>query len=415
MWSLLLILLTLLSPQAQQGAYTPLELTFKVYEDGYVTVDYLVSLDPTRVEVNITLFGLIYQDLIVEDQEGLPLNYSQVEGGIRVESLGSTSAHITYTTPDLTNKSGRLWLFSVQAPISTTLILPEGSAITGLNQVPLSLTMVDDSPLLIMPPGPIEVYYAIGLVGTREHALALIKEAEAELEEAKAEGLLLGEAEALLQEAYKALEEGRYTQAEEFASKAMERVEEIVEEARGAMEAIKGAEEAIAKAREEGRTRGLEEAEALLKQASEAYEAGNYGEAEALALQAEGMAEEASRPPTPYLYALVGGLAAAAALALLLSRRRRDRGVDVEGLLEEHPHLRFEDREVLRFLAEVGGEAFASDIRERFKMPRTSAWRLIRRLEREGLIEVRKVGGQSLIKLRRVGGTGVSEGSAGFL
>ncbi len=391
-----------------------MELTFRVYEDGYAAVDYLVSLDPTRIEVNITLFGLAYQEIIVEDQEGLPLNYSQMEGWIRVESLGSTSAHITYTTPDLTSKTGRLWLFSVEAPIPATIILPEGAAITGLSDVPLSLTTVDDSPLLIMPPGFIEVYYTIGLVGTREHALALIKEAEAKLEEAKAQGLYLEEAETLLQEAYRALEEGQYTQAEELATKVMEEVVETIQEAERAREAIEGAEEAIAMAREEGRTRGLEEAEKLLEQASELYKAGDYEGAEAQALQAEERAEEAEKPPTPYLYiALAVGLAAAAALPLLL--RRRGGGVDVEGLLGEHPHLRFEDREVLRFLAEMGGEAFASDIRERFKMPRTSAWRLIRRLEREGLIEVRKVGGQSLIKLRRVGGTGVSEGSAGFL
>ncbi|MCD6480383.1 hypothetical protein J7L65_06345, partial [Candidatus Bathyarchaeota archaeon] len=77
MWSSLLILLTLLT--SLQGAYTPLELTIRVYDDGYVAVDYVISLDPTLVEVNVTLFGLLYQDLMVEDQEGLPLNYSEFE------------------------------------------------------------------------------------------------------------------------------------------------------------------------------------------------------------------------------------------------------------------------------------------------------------------------------------------------
>ncbi|HDI53046.1 MAG TPA: MarR family transcriptional regulator [Candidatus Bathyarchaeota archaeon] len=399
MWGSLLILLTLLT--SLQGAYTPLELTIRVYDDGYVAVDYVISLDPTLVEVNVTLFGLLYQDLVVEDQGGLPLNYSEFRGGIGIESLGSTSAHITYTTPDLTNKTGRLWLLSIETPISATIILPEGAAIMGLSEIPLSLTTVDGSPLLIMPPGRVEIYYALGVVGTREHALALIKEGEAKLEEAKSEGLKVEEAEKLLEDAYREMEEGNYAQAEELASRALEEITGIIEEAHGAMEAMKSAEEAVDKAREEGRTKGLGEAERVLQKASEAYEAGDYVEAESLAFKAREVAEAAERPLTPYLYIAIGGAAAAAAIAFLLRRRRHDE-IDVEELLEKRPDLRFEDREVIRFLAESGGEAFASEIRDRFNIPRTSAWRLIKRLEREGLVEVRKVGGHSLVRLRRV-------------
>jgi len=145
----------------------------------------------------------------------------------------------------------------------------------------------------------------------------------------------------------------------------------------------------------------LGEAERVLQKASEAYEAGDYVEAESLALKAREAAEAAERPLTPYVYIAVGGAVAAAAIAFLLRRRRGDE-IDVEELLEKRPDLRFEDREVIRFLAESGGEAFASEIRDRFNIPRTSAWRLIKRLEREGLVEVRKVGGHSLVRLRRV-------------
>ena len=36
-------------------------------------------------------------------------------------------------------------------------------------------------------------------------------------------------------------------------------------------------------------------------------------------------------------------------------------------------------------------------IRDRFEIPRTSAWRMIRRLMGMGVVEERKIGGQSLI------------------
>ncbi|MDQ3961115.1 MAG: hypothetical protein M3230_01375 [Thermoproteota archaeon] len=72
----------------------------------------------------------------------------------------------------------------------------------------------------------------------------------------------------------------------------------------------------------------------------------------------------------------------------------------VHNILVERPHLRPEDQEVLKFLAEKEGAAFESEIRSKFQLPKTTIWRLVKRLEREELVEIRKAGGQNLIKLR---------------
>jgi hypothetical protein len=72
----------------------------------------------------------------------------------------------------------------------------------------------------------------------------------------------------------------------------------------------------------------------------------------------------------------------------------------VSNILVERPHLRPEDQEVLKFLAEKEGAAFESEIRSKFQIPKTTIWRLVKRLEREELVEIRKAGGQNLIKLR---------------
>jgi uncharacterized membrane protein len=58
---------------------------------------------------------------------------------------------------------------------------------------------------------------------------------------------------------------------------------------------------------------------------------------------------------------------------------------------------------VLQFLAEKEGAAFESEIRGKFLLPKTTIWRLVKRLEREELVEIRKAGGQNLIKLRYEG------------
>jgi uncharacterized membrane protein len=72
----------------------------------------------------------------------------------------------------------------------------------------------------------------------------------------------------------------------------------------------------------------------------------------------------------------------------------------VGNILTEKPHLRPEDQQVLKFLAEKEGAAFESEIRSKFQIPKTTIWRLVKRLEREDLVEIRKAGGQNLIKLR---------------
>ncbi|RLI29372.1 MAG: hypothetical protein DRO46_02745 [Candidatus Hecatellales archaeon] len=79
-------------------------------------------------------------------------------------------------------------------------------------------------------------------------------------------------------------------------------------------------------------------------------------------------------------------------------------------MLRGREHLRPDDRELLGFLVESGGQAFEAEIRSHFRLPKTTVWRMIKRLEREGLVEVSKVGGQNLVKIR-AGETGVPEGS----
>lgn len=63
-------------------------------------------------------------------------------------------------------------------------------------------------------------------------------------------------------------------------------------------------------------------------------------------------------------------------------------------------NLRSEEIEVLRFLKDRGGRVLESELRERFpNIPRTSMWRLIRRLEKQGIVRVRKVGLQNLVEM----------------
>jgi len=78
-----------------------------------------------------------------------------------------------------------------------------------------------------------------------------------------------------------------------------------------------------------------------------------------------------------------------------------EKTVDLDRIFIEFDNLRLEDREVLKFLAETNGEAFATEIRDRFDMPRSSAWRLIRRLTSLQIVEEAKIGNQSLVRIKK--------------
>jgi uncharacterized membrane protein len=111
--------------------------------------------------------------------------------------------------------------------------------------------------------------------------------------------------------------------------------------------------------------------------------------------------KEASEPiPIEYLILIVVALASIILSVPLIVRRRK--GPNAQKILKANPQLKKEDREVILFLAEKDGKAFEAEIRERFsEMPRTSLWRLVRRLERLEIVEVKRIGLENQVQLKK--------------
>ncbi len=80
---------------------------------------------------------------------------------------------------------------------------------------------------------------------------------------------------------------------------------------------------------------------------------------------------------------------------------RRRRTTSLEDILRKHPDLMSDEREILRFIVERGGKALESEIRDAFKLPRSSVWRVAKRLERMGIVVIRKVGVHNQIELKK--------------
>jgi len=65
------------------------------------------------------------------------------------------------------------------------------------------------------------------------------------------------------------------------------------------------------------------------------------------------------------------------------------------------PQLREDDKEIIKFISENGGQALESELRKKFLQPRTTMWRAVKRLERQGIIEITKKDLQNLVKLTK--------------
>ena len=387
----------------------PESLFFTLYFDGFVLVEYEVTTDPTYPAVNISLFGAVMEEILVIDEIGLPLNYSLLDGNMTIYSLGTRKVTITYLTQDLTTKTGRYWTLTVDVPTNSTVILPIEAAIVSLNQVPDMIEESSGQMILVMPASLIEVTYVIGVVGTEDHARIILNEAEQTITEIKGLNVNISEAENLFQAALEAFSLGDFVQAENLANEARDLAVQINETAGQALFQIGEAEDAVSAAGEEGRTMGIDQAENLLEQSREAYTDGDYEAALTLATQAELEAEEASKPRFYYYEAAVVISAAAIAVLGFVAYRFRNnqeiprleeekRRVDVEKIFRRHD-LRPEEKEAILFLADNGGVSFEAQLYEKLQLPRTTTWRMVRRLQNMRIIKVRKFRKQNQIKV----------------
>ncbi len=101
------------------------------------------------------------------------------------------------------------------------------------------------------------------------------------------------------------------------------------------------------------------------------------------------------------LIGVVIGISGGSFATFAVIRRNRSRKTDSQKVIRAHPELRAEEQEVVSFLAQRNGEAMESEIREAFaKIPKTTMWRLLKRLEEAEVVTLEKAGNQNRVKLR---------------
>ena len=387
--------------------YTPTSLTLKVYADGVIKVEYRVNINPALARLNITGLSTQIHTLMVKDQDHEILESSLIDGKIVVNVLGARKLVIDYTTPGLTFKNGSLWGLNVELPIEANIILPSSTTILMIQPMPLSIGILDEVTTLTMPQGNITINYIIGIVGTKEHALLVLTDAEETISELSKQGIMLNSSSSILEEAWIAYQSKNYIGAEELAKNAKNNAYNTLETASKASSMIESAESALQTALEEDRTSSTDEASQKLQEAKSMYELGEYETASNYGEEALTYANESTQPPRTINFFWVLPIVGIIIVTYLVLQQRKKPEikdqitiVDIEELLADYPRLRTDEREIIRFVASSKEGVFVSEIRERFNLARSSAWRMVRRLEEMGIIDTETIGRETFLKIK---------------
>jgi len=347
------------SSSVQYALSTSKILDFTIYADGNAHVFYQTGVDPQLPDFTLNLFGNSTENLVIQDENGTLLSNKVIGDTIIIETLGASTIKVDYDTADLISKNGKTWTFHVNSPIDYSLLLPKNTVIVGMSASPLNMQVVDDQSQIELPRGTADISYVFGVLGTSQTATLAIQKAQDFINTLNSSGVKTPMALAKLEEAKMDFNQGKFSDAESLANSA--------------------------------KNIALQEQQVALSTST-----------------------QSDNSIIPILIA--GGVAAAGATGFMIMKKARSRSnltqnypsednyalPDKETIYKLRPELREEDKSIVTFISEKGGRVYESELRKKFLMPRTTTWRAVKRLEREGIVEIEKVDQQNLIKLRKI-------------
>ena len=293
------LMLVALSAPIQQSFASSRNLDFTIYQDGSTHVFYELDVDPLALEITVELFGEMIENITIVGEDGFLLS-NEIDHNLAViETFGASRISIDYDTQDLVSKTGKIWAFSVDAPVQYSLLTPKDSVIIEMSNFPLSMQVDNEQSYLTFPPGQTNISYYISTLASAQSTQPIP-------EDATDNSLIL------------------------YA---------------GIIAAVGIA--AIIAIKKSRSSKAIEPSVTIQK-------------------------EEQPKPQS----------------------------LDPEAIFKIKRDLREDDKEIINFISANGGQAYESELRKKFLQPRTTMWRAVKRLERQGIIEIEKKDLQNIVKLK---------------
>ena len=293
------LMLVALSAPIQQSFASSRNLDFTIYQDGSTHVFYELDADPLELEITVELFGEMIENITIIGEDGFLLSNEINHNLAVIETFGASRISIDYDTQDLVSKTGKIWAFSVDAPVQYSLLTPKDSVIIEMSNFPLSMQVDNEQSYLTFPPGQTNISYYISTLASAQSTQPIP-------EDATDNSLIL------------------------YA---------------GIIAAIGIA--AIIAIKKSRSSKAIEPSVTIQK-------------------------EEQPKPQS----------------------------LDPEAIFKIKRDLREDDKEIINFISANGGQAYESELRKKFLQPRTTMWRAVKRLERQGIIEIEKKDLQNIVKLK---------------
>ena len=293
------LMLVALSAPIQQSFASSRNLDFTIYQDGSTHVFYELDADPLELEITVELFGEMIENITIIGEDGFLLSNEINHNLAVIETFGASRISIDYDTQDLVSKTGKIWAFSVDAPVQYSLVTPKDSVIIEMSNFPLSMQVDNEQSYLTFPPGQTNISYYISTLASAQSTQPIP-------EDATDNSLIL------------------------YA---------------GIIAAVGIA--AIIAIKKSRSSKAIEPSVTIQK-------------------------EEQPKPQS----------------------------LDPEAIFKIKRDLREDDKEIINFISANGGQAYESELRKKFLQPRTTMWRAVKRLERQGIIEIEKKDLQNIVKLK---------------
>ena len=371
---LLFLFLNISSVAANVPEFQIDSTNIQVYRDGLVHVTQSLTVNETLPVISFPLLGSGANNFFVLDENQTVLDYELATNNLTIFTLGTTNVFVQYDTHSLTLKEAEVWTFVVDSPYNLTVVLPEESTIVYLNNVPDSIDSTGNTVSLSLSASQWEISYTFPLNPPAKFLVSNLVVSPAEIKPNE-------EVTVSVKVSNIGGQTGTYT------------IPFIVNQ-------IQEDSKLVTLNKEESTTVEFK----VTKQTLGTYNINVDGLFHTFTVTQtpsednEDPSGETDSFPMEYLVIAVV-IIAILVVAFVLFKRK---GPTVEKIIEKNPQLNNEEKGVLNYLAENGGKAFESEIRKKFPdIPRTSLWRLIKRLERLDIVKVEKIGLENQVELKK--------------
>jgi len=367
---LMLFAITLMPKTLAQQTYSIRDATLTVYKDGLVHVKISIDVNETTPLITMPLLSKNVKNILIYDENKISLNYEINNTNIIVYTLGATFTTIEYDTTELTSKTSGLWTFTLNSPFQINIILPENSTIIYLNTPPTQISTVDGKIRISMPAGYCEISYEVAIPPPIDYTITLTQSSATIIQGESASSTI------------------SITLTSGVAS-------QITLSAIGQPQGVEISFNPPL---------GIPPFNSVMNiKVSQNTPPGIY----TITIIAKGGGVTKTVPYTliirEYRAPIITPITIIVAIGIIIIAayliwKYPIKSIRNRGKMRE---LTEEEAEIIKFLREKGGKALEVEVRERFpNIPRTTLWRMIRRLENKGIVKVKKVGLQNIIELK---------------